>query len=217
LANKGKDETEQVSAVESPARSLLRFLVKELVDGKSLNWSILSLLRTSPELLRRHHRRWEEWEDHVVRDKYPRGGCLAVALFLNRTVTAIASRAYSLGIKRHPEKHRISNKDSRVREEGYVAGDQENTQRPKISDQRRLESQRVKEEKLRAKEKRWLEWKQIMQEHARIKEQMLRLRIQQMRFKTLHLMLREKRRIERQEAQNEIHFLRKSIRKPRPV
>ena len=45
LADKDTAETEEVSNdVEPSARLILNFLVKELVDGKSLNWSILSLI-----------------------------------------------------------------------------------------------------------------------------------------------------------------------------
>jgi hypothetical protein len=190
LAEKESDETEEVSNdVEPSARLILNFLVKELVDGKSLNWSILSLLRKSSELLKRHHRKWEEWEDDIIRDKYIRGGCLSAALFLNRTVNAIASRASYLGIRKYPEMQRNSKDNPAIQEKRHL-------ERERSKEQRRLESQRVKEERLRAKEKKWLEWKQIMGKHARIKEQKRRLKIEQIKFKTMQLMLREKRRIE---------------------
>ncbi len=191
LADKDTAETEEGSnAVEPSARLILNFLVKELVDGKSLNWSILSLLRKSSELLKRHHRKWEKWEDDIIREKYIRGGCLAVALFLNRTVNAIASRASYLGIRRYPEKHWIPQEDSKVQGKRRL-------ERERSKEQRRLESQCVKEERLRVKEKRWLEWKRIMRKHARIKEHKIRLKIEQIKFKIMQLILREKRRIER--------------------
>lgn len=192
LADKETDETEEVSnEVEPSAKLILNFIVKKLIDGKSLNWSILSLLRKPSELLKRHHRRWEEWEDDIIRDKYTRGGCLSCALFLNRTVNAIASRASYLGIRRYPEKQQISKVNSRLREKRHLEGE-------RSKEQRHLESQRVKEERLRAKEKRWLEWKRIMEEHIRIKEQKIRLKMEQIQFKKMQMMLREKRRIERE-------------------
>ncbi len=192
LADKETHETEEASNdVEHSARVILNFLVKELINGKSLNWSILSLLRTSSELLKRHHRKWEEWEDDIVREKYIRGGCLAVALFLNRTVNSIASRAFYLGVRRYPEKQRISKENPKVQDKRHI-------KIARSKQQRHLESQRVKEERLRAKEKRWVEWKQIMEKHAGIKEKKIRLKLEQIKFKIMQLMLREKRRIERE-------------------
>jgi hypothetical protein len=148
------------------------------------------------ELLKRHHRKWEEWEDDIIRDKYPRGGSLSAALFLNRTVNAIASRGFYLGIRRHPEKQRISKGNPAIQEKRHLKREGSKEKWLKVKDQRRLESQRVKEERLRAKEKRWFEWKQIIEKHARIKEQKIRLKIEQIKFKTMQLVLREKRRIE---------------------
>ena len=147
-------------------------------------------MRKSSELLKRHHRKWEEWEDDIIREKYIRGGCLAVALFLTRTVNAIASRASYLGIRRYPEKHWIPKESTKVQEKRHL-------ERERSKEQRRLESQRVKEERLRVKEKRWLEWKQIMEKHARIKEQKIRLKIERIILKTMQLILREKRMIEK--------------------
>ncbi|GEM_PF-1912737 len=202
LADTETAEKEEVSnEVEPSARLILNFLVKELVDGKSLNWSILSLLRKPPELLKRHHRKWGAWEDDIIREKYIRGGCLAAALFLNRTVNAIASRASHLGIRRYPEKHWISKENPKVQEMRHL-------ERERSKEQRRLESQLVREERLRVKEKRWLEWKQIVEKHARIKELKIRLKIEQIKLKTMQLILREKRRIERQTRHERYSFSR---------
>ncbi len=122
-----------------------------MVDGKSLNWSILSLLRKSSELLKRHHRRWEKWEEEILRENYVRGGSLAVALFLNRTVNAITSRVFYLGIRRYPQQFQVSKENSGVEEEKGLERKRLKKHPARNSDYRRLESLRVKKERLRLK------------------------------------------------------------------
>jgi hypothetical protein len=151
LADKeGEVEPESLD-IEPVAKSILNFLIKEMVDGKSLNWSILSLLRKSSELLKRHHRRWEKWEEDILRENYVRGGNLAVALFLNRTVNAITSRASYLGIRRYPQPFQITKEYSNVEEENILKGERLKKRSTRNSDQKRLESLRVKKERLRLK------------------------------------------------------------------
>lgn len=177
LTHEKKDEPEEeVNTGDTPERLLLTFLVNELVAGRSLNWSILSLLRTSAELLRRHHRKWEQWEDEIMREKYTRGGSLAVAFFLDRTVNAITSRACYLKIRRYRKEHWNSEASSSGQQQMGVETEQAGERRRMAKEQRRLESQRVREERLRANEKRRLEWKRITVKYARIREQKRRLK-----------------------------------------
>ena len=145
LADKEIEETEDTSQeIEPSSKLILNFIVRELVDGKSLNWSILSLLRKPSELLNRHCRKWEEWEDYIMRDKYPRGGCLAVALFLNKTVNAIASRASYLRLRRYQIKPLLPKGDPIVQEIKHL-------KREWPKERRHLESQSVREARRRVK------------------------------------------------------------------
>lgn len=157
LAERASDETEELSNnIDPSARLILNFLIKEIVVGNSLNWSILSLLRSSSELLKRHHRRWEDWEDTVIRDKYARGGCLSAALFLNRTVNAIASRASYLGVRRYSEQRRVFKENTTVQEKKRPGRKWATEQWLKPKNRRQLESQCVREERLAAKGKNGL-------------------------------------------------------------
>ncbi len=158
LAEQPIEEPEDCSpAIEPSTRALVRFLIKELAEGKSLNWSILSLLRRSSELLTRYYRPWEAWEEDLLREKYPRGGRLAVALFVNRTVNAIASRTWLLGIRRDPNRCRIAQDHHAIRESGWVERGQGKTQRSQGNEHRHRESRRVRDERLRVNKQRYQE------------------------------------------------------------
>jgi len=156
LAEHPIEEPEDCSPAMEPSstRALVRFLIKELAQGKSLNWSILSLLRRSSELLARSYRPWEAWEVDLLRQHYPRGGCLAVALFVNRTVHAIASRAWVLGIKRDPNRIRVTQDPHAVRESGRSERRDGKRQRGRGNEHRSHESRRVRDERLRVNKQR---------------------------------------------------------------
>ncbi|MBI3594242.1 MAG: hypothetical protein HY200_04730 [Nitrospirae bacterium] len=166
LADKETEVEPESLSMEPAAKSILNFLIKEMVDGKSLNWSILSLLRKSSELLKRHHRRWEKWEEDILRENYIRGGSLAVALFLNRTVNAITSRVFYLGIRRYPQQFQITKEYSNVQGENVIKREQLKKRSTRNSDHKRLESLRVKKEKLRLEEKEGLKRKRKLK-HTR--------------------------------------------------